>query len=238
MTHEELQDGYELYALGVAGEPERSEIRQHLARGCEMCRRQLQRARELNAMLAMAPEPAAPSPGLRRRILAATGAEPRRFGIAPFLAGALLLTLFAAVYFSNRERVFANETLMLREQLRNGTIELTELHEALAILRAPGTVEAKFGPAPQGKVFVNAQRGVLLVAGGLPQAPVGKVYEMWIVPKNGKPVAAGLFQSDAGGAATRVQPGPAAPGAVTVTMEPAPGSAAPTSAPLLTATLP
>ena len=103
MNHEELQDCYELYALGVAGDPERSEIREHLARGCEVCMQNLHRARELTAMLAAAPDAAAPSPRLRRRIMASVGAEERRFGWAPFLAGALALSLFAAFYFSKAD---------------------------------------------------------------------------------------------------------------------------------------
>jgi len=239
MNHEELQDSYELYALGVAGEPERSEIREHLARGCEVCMANLHRARELAAMLAATPEAAAPSPRLRRRIMASIGVEQRRFGWAPFLAAATLLSLFAAFYFSTRENQFANETLMLRDQLRRQTIELTRLNEAFAIIGGPGTVEAGFDQGPKGKVYVNPQHGVLLIASNLPPAPAGKIYEMWVIPKGGKPVPAGLFQSDPTGAATHVQPGPVVPDGATiaVTLEPSQGSDAPTSTPLLAATL-
>jgi Anti-sigma-K factor rskA len=239
MNHEELHDCYELYALGVAGEPERSEIREHLARGCEVCMSNLQHARRLTAMLAATPDAAAPSPHLRRRIMASVGAEQRRFGWAPFLAAATLLTLFAAFYFNSREREFANETVILRDQLRRQYIELTRLNEAFAILSSPGTVEASFGQGPKGKVYVNPSRGLLLIASNLPPAPAGKIYEAWIIPKGGKPIPAGLFQSDATGAATHVQPGPlSAEGAtIAVTLEPQSGSAQPTTTPLLGATL-
>jgi len=239
MNHDELQDCYELYALGMAGDPERSEIREHLARGCEVCMQNIRRARELTSMLAATPDAAAPSPRLRRRIMASVGAEERRFGWAPFLAGALALSLLAAFYFSSRERQFANETLLLRDQLRRQAIELTRLNEAFAILGAPGTIEAGFGRGPKGKVFVNPQRGILLVASNLPPAPAGRIYEMWVIPKGAKAIPAGLFQSDTSGAATHVQPGPVTPEGATiaVTLEPAQGSDAPTSTPLLTATL-
>jgi hypothetical protein len=239
MNHEELQECYELYALGLAGDPERGEIREHLARGCEVCMQNLHRARELTAMLAATPDAAAPSPRLRRRILASIGTEERRFGWAPFLAAACLLFLFAAFYFSTRERQFANETLLLRDQLRRQAIELTRLNEAFAILGSPGTIEAGFGQGPKGKVFVNPQRGILLIASNLPPAPAGKIYEAWVIPKSGKPVPAGLFQSDAAGAATHIHAGPVAADAqiVAITLEPAQGSDAPTSAPLAAATL-
>ena len=75
MNHEELRDQYELYALGVAGDPERNEIREHLSRGCEVCMTEMNRAHQLTALLGMAAQPAAPSPKLRRRILASIGFE-------------------------------------------------------------------------------------------------------------------------------------------------------------------
>src|SRR6266536_2808655 len=133
MTHEELRDQYELYALGVADEAERAEIREHLARGCEVCMSEIKRARELATLLGGASAPAAPSPQLRRRILAAAGAEPRRFGWAPFLGLATALSLFGAFYFSSRERQFAEQSAALRAQLGRQTIELTRLNEAFAI---------------------------------------------------------------------------------------------------------
>jgi hypothetical protein len=239
MNHDELQDCYELYALGLAGEPERAEIREHLARGCEVCMQNIRRARELTSMLASTPDAAAPSPRLRRRIMASVGAEERRFGWAPFLAGALALSLFGAFYFSSRERQFANETILLRDQLRLQSIELTRLNEAFAILGGPGTIEAGFGQGPRGKVYVNPQRGILLIASNLPPAPAGKIYEAWVIPKSGKPIPAGLFQSDSTGAATHVHPGPVAADAniIAVTLEPQQGSDQPTTTPLLAATL-
>jgi hypothetical protein len=92
MNCPELQDHYELYALGLADEPERGEIRMHLDRGCEVCMAEIKRARETMALLGGSAELAAPSPRLRRRILASAGAEQRRFGWAPFLAGATALS--------------------------------------------------------------------------------------------------------------------------------------------------
>src|ERR1017187_7803197 len=98
MKCEELHEHYELYAMGVAEEPERSEIREHLNRGCEVCMAEMKRARSMASLLGSSVDPARPSPRLRRRILASVGHEQRRFGWAPFLAAAALLALFAAVY--------------------------------------------------------------------------------------------------------------------------------------------
>src|SRR6185369_16345676 len=80
MNCNELREHYELYAIGVAEEPERSEIRAHLNRECEVCMQAIKRAREVVALLGGAAPPAAPSAALRRRILASVGVEQRRFG--------------------------------------------------------------------------------------------------------------------------------------------------------------
>src|SRR5437763_15514868 len=102
MNCNELRQHYELYAIGVADEPERSEIRSHLNRDCEVCMEAMRRAREVAALLGGSAAPAAPSARLRRRILASTGYEERRFGWTPVLAFALAGSLVAVVYFAGR----------------------------------------------------------------------------------------------------------------------------------------
>lgn len=232
MTHEELRDSYELYVLGAADAAERDEIRGHLARGCEVCMAEIKRARRMAAVLGQAAEPAAPPARLRRRILASTGYEQRRFGWAPFLAAALLMALFGAFYFSGRERDYATLATRLDGELRGATIELTRLREAFAIVNGAETKVTMFGQGPKGKVFVNPAQGVLLMASNLAQPPAGKAYEMWVVPKGGKaPLPAGTFRPDSTGSAMHIQRGAVDlndASAVAVTLENEGGSATPT----------
>jgi anti-sigma-K factor RskA len=245
MNCEELDEFYELYAMGAAGEPERSEIREHLNRGCEDCMAGMKRARSIVSFLAGTAPPAAPSPQLRRRILASVGFEQKRFGWSPFLAFATALSLFAAFYFSNREREFAVIATNLRAQLGQQGVEVTRLNEALAILNGPDTTSAPFGKSTaspsKGRVFMNPSQGVLLLASDLKPAPQGKKYEMWVVPKGGgKPVPAGLFQSTNDGTAMHIQRGTldlTATAAVAVTMENEAGATEPTMPILMAAAL-
>jgi anti-sigma-K factor RskA len=246
VTHEELKDCYELYVWSVAGAEERDEIRDHLNRGCEVCMAEVKRARQMAALMGHTADLATPSPKLRKRILASVGFEQRRFGWAPFLAAATVLSLFAAFYFSGRERDFATLATRLDGQLRTQTIELTRLNEAFAILNGADTTVTSFGKGqaqpPKGKVFVNPSRGVLLIASNLPQTPSGKTYEMWVVPKGGKsPLPAGTFQSDAAGNAMHIQRGAVDindAAAVAVTVENEGGAATPTMPILIVAALP
>ena len=244
MNCSELRDHFELYALGLAGEPERSEIRAHLDRGCEVCMAEVRRARELAVILASTAAPLAPSPKLRRRVLAAAGASSYGFGWAPALAAVAALSLCAAVYFSGREREFSEEARSLLARNRSQNIELTRLNEAFAILNGADTTVTSFGekqPKPQGRVFVNPSQGVLLIASNLPVAPEGKAYEMWVIPKGGKaPVAAGTFQARSDGTAMHVElcaVDMASTMAVAVTLEAAAGVSAPTSTPVIVAAL-
>lgn len=245
MNCSELRDHYELYALGLADSPEREEIRAHLDRACEVCMAEVKRARELTALVGGSSAPAAPSPKLRRRILASIGVEHRGFGWAPLLAGSTIMCLAAAIYFGGRERDFSRQVLKLTEQSRSQIIELTRLNQAFALMNGADTTVTSFGekkPVPKGKLFYNPSMGALLIASNLPPAPAGKAYELWFVPKakGASPVRAGMFQSDSDGTVMHMMPGPIDPtttAAVAVTMEIEAGVDAPTGSILVFAPL-
>jgi anti-sigma-K factor RskA len=254
MNCEPLRDHYELYVLGVAEEPERSEIQAHLARGCEVCMAELRKAREMTTLLGIQSPLASPSAGLRRRILASVGSpsalESRRanwwtpvWSIAAITA--IAVAVFVAAFFRGREHDLSERLAATLEQLRDQTIQLTQLNEAFAILNAPDTAVGSFGQGqtqpPKGKVFVNPSQGVVLVASNLPPAAAGKIYEMWLVPKSGAPQPAGLFQSASDGTALYVRKGPVdltVTNAVAVTLENAGGTQTPTPPLLIVAPLP
>lgn len=245
MNCTELRDHYELYALGLADDPERDEIRAHLLRGCEVCMAEMKRAREMAALLGGSSAPAAPSPKLRRRILASVGVEHRGFGWAPLLAGSTVMCLAAAVYFGGRESDFSRQVVRLTDQSRAQVIELTRLNEAFALMNGADTTVTSFGekePVPKGKLFYNPSKGALLIASNLPQAPAGKAYELWFIPKakGASPIRAGMFQSESDGTVMRMMPGPIdanTTAAVAVTMEVEAGVDAPTGSILIVAPL-
>lgn len=256
MTHEEMRDVYELYALGILESAERDEIDEHLARSCPECAAGVRRALETNALMAGLTEEVNPPRRLRRRVLASAGMStgwPHWSAIWAAAAACLAVAvLIVAVRMTGelektRSELRASNAARQEAQaaLRSGTARLTRLEDALRLLNEPGTVQATFGGGgtlpPSGRIFVNPNRGVLLIAAHLPPAPQGRIYEMWIVPKKGAPAPAGLFQSDAQGNAVHLLAGPvdrAQTAAIAVTEEPASGSAAPTMKPFIVAALP
>ena len=88
-------------------------------------------------------------------------------------------------------------------------------------------------------VVVSASLGgAAVVASDMPAAPGGHVYEAWYVDAAGRPVAAGTFTPAVAGPTTVPLVGsPGVATTVAVTVEPAGGSTAPTTTPVMTASL-
>ncbi|MBV8847120.1 MAG: anti-sigma factor [Bryobacterales bacterium] len=242
MTCEDLKDGFELYSLGLCDAEERSEIAAHLERGCDTCQKNLRGALALNAaMFASAPS-VRPRRRLRRRVVEGFGVRKAGWGWLWALAAACMAAI--AVWLSIQERRRTTELAEIRQNLIEVSSERDRLAQAFNFFNQPGTRQVNFGSAqprpPRGNVFVNSRLGVLLIAGNLPPLGPGRTYEMWVIPKGGAPVPAGLFQSAGDGSAMHLLNGPmdvASLGAVAVSVEPQAGSRAPTTTPIIVAAL-
>ncbi|HXW77482.1 MAG TPA: anti-sigma factor, partial [Candidatus Eremiobacteraceae bacterium] len=92
--------------------------------------------------------------------------------------------------------------------------------------------------APCGGAVTRAQGVLRFESHGLPRLAAGKVYQAWLLHGKNAPIPEPTFTVDEGGNGAIDIPGTAARGdAVAVTAEPAGGSRAPTSAPILVVTL-
>jgi hypothetical protein len=234
MTCDELKDLYEMYALGLLEEAERDEADSHLGRGCEVCRKSLNEALALNAILMSTSTDAVPSSRLRRRILASVGIERTSWSWVAALAAAAMLVV--ALWLGVQERKRAEELQAARDSLFRVQGDRDKMLEAFRFLNQPETKQVGFQKGPRGNVFVNARTGVLMIAANLPQLTAGQIFEMWLIPKGGAPRPAGLFTAGASGDAFHILSGPvdlAALGTVAVTVEPEAGSAAPTTTPII-----
>lgn len=241
-TCEQFAELYELYALGALETADKSEIEEHLRTGCPACSSGIRSAAAFAGVLATMPEQVQPPSRLRRRVLASVGiGQSSRGWIAA--CAALSVALAAAVVWLGRENRDRDIALAeARDEIRHSAADLAAAQSALQFLGEPATRQVVFGQGkpqpPRGSVFVNPQRGVLLIASNLPPAPSGKTYELWLIPRKGAPQPAGLFQSNPQGSAMYLRPGAvdmAATGAVAVTLEPAGGSNAPTATPVIVA---
>ncbi len=236
--HEQFADDLALYALGsLSGGEERLALEKHLET-CSACRGELERLRGDMGLLSLSTTGPKPPERARRRLMNAIARESRqpasrrRFGWWMVSWGvAVALAIVVGLLWkqdSSLMRQVANLQATFAEQQQ----ELARAREVVATLVAPESqqvtlVAAKTPPQPHGKAFYRRSSGSLIfLASNLPPLPPEKIYELWLIPANGKPVAAGLFRPDPHGSAAVLNP-PLSPGleakTFAVTLEPAAG---------------
>lgn len=228
MTCDELRPDYPSYALGILGDPERTEILEHLERKCENCVPGVASALATVAAMSGAVKMTEPPKSLRRRVLASVEREPKTSRIGVFLPWAITAALslaLLAIGISGRRQLGDTE----------------KLRHALSILNDPSAKDVTFGESQKpsrGRVVVSAGQGVVFIGANLPHIDSGKTFEMWLIPGKGNPVPAGLFESQSDATAVFVRPGAVTnTSAIAVTVEPEGGSQQPTTTPFIVAKL-
>jgi anti-sigma-K factor RskA len=243
-AHEQFGEDLSLYALGALEGEERTALEKHLE-SCAGCREELAALRGDMAVLATSVMGPKPPQRARQRLMDAIAKEPR--GVtAPAgdtkrawnLWGALGWIAAAAMLFAVFQTRGENEKLResvttLGSLVKQQTSDLENAKRVMETITAPEAqkvvlVAAKSPPQPQGKAFyLREKAGLIFVANNLPPLAPEKVYELWLIPHTGAPIAAGLFKPDAHGSATVVNP-PLPPGVeaktFVVTLEPESGS--------------
>jgi anti-sigma-K factor RskA len=251
-VHEQIAENLPLYALGELEGEERRSIEQHLE-GCADCRNELEQLRGDFAMLAFSVSGPEPPIRSRQRLMSAIAKEPRRaqsaharrtswwrvFELAVAGVAGLVILLFARQNTILRHQVvalYAHSTAQ-KQQL----LDANDLLGAMTSSEAEHftLVAAKTPPQPQGKAIYVRRNGTLVfLASNMAQLPASKIYELWLIPKTGAPIPAGLFRPEADGSATVIKPQlPTGVEAKTfaITIEPLAGSSAPTSQPIMAA---
>jgi anti-sigma-K factor RskA len=209
-TVHELSAAYALDAL----EPEEREVFEEHLTTCASCREDVAELVSAASELAWAVEPASPPPALRDRLLEAARAE--RPNVVPLRPRRTRVWLGAAV------AVAACAVLALG-------IWNVSLHNQLSDARS-SALERVPVTGLVGSVVVGSGGSAALVAFRLPAAPAGKTYEAWVVRgKNAAP--AGLFRGGAGATFVPIDGKVRKGTRVAVTVEPAGGSAQPTTTP-------
>jgi len=252
-THDELALAA-AYVLGALDSDDRRTFESHLAQ-CPVCRDEVSSLQRAADALARSVPQRTPRPELRARVLSAvtgSGSPEKREGSTPAVAASWLPWAAAFVLAAGlggyawhlqgrvstlearlddaERRAFAAERSTIEARQTAG-----EAQTALAVLAAPDLARIDLAgqrPAPgaTARALWSRQRGMVFTATGLPVAPAGRVYQVWVVTAQA-PVSAGLLTPGPSGGATAFFQTPtdiAAPVAVAVTLEPAGGVPAPT----------
>ncbi len=208
------------YALDALGPEEAEAFEEHLAT-CESCQDAVADFSSVAAELAFAGAPASPPPALRGRILEAARAE--RPNVMPLRSRRRNLLVAVAAVAACAALALGIWNVSLHNQLSNGK---SEALEQVPVSGAPGSL------------VVSPSGSAALVLYRLDAAPAGKTYEAWVIVGRKAPAPAGLFT---GGSATTFVPihGSVKRGSVVaVTIEPAGGSAQPTTTPFAESKVP
>ena len=223
MTCEELRQDYASYALGIADDPERAEIREHLERRCPVCVPGVADAMATVAAMTGAVRLVDPPKRLRQRVTSLV--LPPSTRSAPWLPW--LITGLVSVAL-----------ILVARPVRRPASDLARLESALAILNDPNTRDVTFGETQKpsrGRVLFSPGHGVVFIGASMPKLAVGRTFELWFIPASGKPIPAGTFVPNEDATAVYVHPaadtGSAA--AIAVTDEPDGGSPQPTTTPFI-----
>ncbi|MEV8568743.1 anti-sigma factor [Streptomyces sp. NPDC051322] len=236
------------YALHALEPEERAEFEQHL-RDCPACtqevRELLATAARLGLTMTVTPPPALKAEVLRR--IATERQEPPLVAHQPRVGTgrrgrtlsrfALAACLAAAVGFGGIavwQHQEANDA-------RAGAQRSQQQAAALAaVLAAPDAriTSGKLTDGATGTVVVSHSRNkAAFLASGLPKPPSGKVYQLWF-NDDGTMRSAGLLKSSAPSAGVLLEGAVKKARGVGITVEPAGGSASPTTDPLALINLP
>lgn len=223
MADESIHDLTAAYALDALDAEDEERYELHLTT-CLRCREELDGLRDPVAALAHGTPSPEPPPELRERILEAVRAE--RSNVVP-IRRRLPAALGAVA------AVAATVAIALGLWAASVSSDLDRERSLLAILADP---EAKTIPldGANGRVVVTNTGEAALVVSGLPTAPEGKTYALWIA-QGEQMLPAGAFDAQYERDVVRLTR-PVPPGSgVAVTIEDDGGTDVPTSDPIFTA---
>jgi len=239
--HEQFAEDLALYALGGLQDDERIALEKHLAE-CAVCRRELEQLRGGMALLALSTAGPTPPRRARQRLIHAIAHEPRVirarrvwWAPVPWLATAALALI--AGWFWRRSDQLARRVTDLAKVSAGQQVQLQRAREVVETLTATDAmretlVASKTPPQPQGKaIYVRERSSLIFLASNLPTLSPQKAYELWLIPRSGPPIPAGVFKPDAHGSAIIINPPlPTGVEAKTfaITVEPQQGSLTPT----------
>jgi hypothetical protein len=122
-----------------------------------------------------------------------------------------------------------------RATLQQQQAQLDEALHVVALMEAKDTISVALAAQPgmpKGavRVMYNAKMGMAMCDGWVDPAPANKSYQLWLVPKDGKPISAGVIEPSNGPInpwTMKLPPGVAAK-AFAITLEPEGGMPQPT----------
>jgi anti-sigma-K factor RskA len=184
VEQELIHDLAAAYALNALDDSERSDFEEHLA-GCEQCSEELEGLSDAAAALAYVPEGPAPPVALRERLLEQVHVE-RASNVVPLRRR---VALPAVASFA----VAAAAAAIVLAVWASGLSSSLDRKDAIArVLGDPTATNVSLGQSSRVSI---GQDGRAVLVSRLSRAPLGKTYEVWVIPSGGSAKPAGLFEA-------------------------------------------
>lgn len=231
------------YALNALDELERARFERHLA-SCEACAAETAEFLQTAAMVGSAEAEPAPA-SLRDAVMAEIAITRQDRPVAAMMARPNVQLPSTSGW---RQRVALPAAAVMAILVIGLTSIVTGLNGRIATLETSAggvtdivaaadaeTFDVTSANGVAGRVVYSPVRGeAVFIASGMNAAPEGQAYALWFLDGTNKPTAAGLFNADANGRAThRITAHLEDLSSLAVTLEPASGSPAPTTDPIM-----
>ncbi|HWA40979.1 MAG TPA: anti-sigma factor [Gemmatimonadales bacterium] len=250
---EKLQELAAAYALGAL-DPDEAKAFEALLATSPGAAAAVAEYREVSALLALHAGTAGPAPDLKARVRARATSRgvpratprPRATTLLPWLALAASLVAIVGLAVTGRglRRELARQraaVAALQDTLARRDATLAARGRELDAILDPDVSLIRMGepgsPKPVVQLFWNRRNGTMMVhAFQLTPAAASRTYQLWFIPRHGKPIPSVTFNSSPSGHA--LVPEVAVPAGVdltaaAITDEPEGGSPAPTTTPFL-----
>jgi anti-sigma-K factor RskA len=253
-VHSRFAEDLAIYALGTLEGDEQVELEKHL-KDCADCRRELEQLRGDAALLSLSASGPAPPQRARGRLMNAVTREPRISLEQPrrrriswwsqmgWVTAAAAVVIAAIVWRTDAS--LRSRMATLQKEFNEQQTELQRAQEVKATLTATDALRVTIVPPraaaqPQGRaIYVPSRSSLIFLANNMPALPARRAYELWLIPRSGSPIPAGVFKPDAHGNVTvvnsRLSQGLGTK-TFAITVEPETGSQLPTSVPIMLGT--
>lgn len=239
MVHGDYKEMIPARALSALDVAEARALNEHLD-NCSECQTELAEWEATAAALAVAADPAEPSPKVRERILSEIHNDRAAAQVTPFRSTSRniwssfgsLGAIAAVVLFV----VLIIGLVVLWRQNRATREELARSNEFLQLVTAPGARVTELrgidlGTGATAKLAYDKSGHAMLMADKLPTVPQGKAYQLWFIVGKNPPMPGKTFLPDKEGKGMLEDQMPEAAldaAIFAITMEPAEGVDAPT----------
>lgn len=194
--HNSFMENIPAYVLGALGREEASALKVHVET-CQVCQAELARYQQISDGLLTALPPRAPSPRVRKNLLAHLNEKKAIVRPRTIWSFGQLATGLVALFLLSTNLLAFQQIRELRQQHIQLADQIEEHHTILGMLAASTEIHAVSGDGFSGNLLLDREKNLAyLLTWNLPPPSEDQVYQIWLIDPQGEEIAAGLFRPE------------------------------------------